>query len=74
MKRKTKLPLAPFERVLKESGPNIRVSKQSVEAFTDVMEDVSAELASDSYDLAKHAERKTIKASDIKIAWKRFRK
>ncbi|MBU0898962.1 MAG: NFYB/HAP3 family transcription factor subunit [Nanoarchaeota archaeon] len=74
MKRKTKLPLAPFERVLKESGPNIRVSKESVEAFTDVMEEISGEIARDSFDLARHAERKTIKASDVKISWKRFRK
>lgn len=74
MKRKTKLPLAPFERVLKDSGSNIRVSKESVEAFTEVMEEISGDLASDAYDLAKHADRKTIKASDVKIAWKRFRK
>jgi len=74
MKKKTKLPFATFERVLKNSGPNIRVSNESVEAFTEVMEELAAELAADSYDLAKHADRKTIKASDIKIAWKRFKK
>jgi len=68
-----KLPKATFERILKESGKNIRVSDSAALEFIDVIGDIARELARDAAELARHANRKTILASDIKLAAKRRR-
>lgn len=65
------LPLAPFERILKESEKHIRVSDAATQAFVEVVEEFSKELAREIAELARHAGRKTIKAEDVKMAVKR---
>jgi len=67
----TKLPKAPFEKILKESGKGIRVSDSATKAFVDVIGDISKALAADCAELARHANRKTILDSDVKLASKR---
>ena len=67
--RKRILPLAAMEKILKNSGAE-RVSEDSCEALKDVLEDISEKIASDAVKYAKHAGRKTVKASDIKLAAK----
>ncbi|MBI4175603.1 MAG: NFYB/HAP3 family transcription factor subunit [Candidatus Aenigmarchaeota archaeon] len=69
-----RLPLAPFEKILKDSEKRIRVSREATEAFTEFVEEFSKELARDIADLARHAQRKTIMEDDVKIAVKRYRK
>ena len=61
------LPLAPVERILRKQGAK-RVSKSGVEEFAKVLEDVTADLASEAAALAKHAGRKTVIAEDVKLA------
>lgn len=68
-----KLPKAPFEKILKESAKNIRVSDAAATVMVDVMQELAKELASDAAELAQHANRKTILAGDIKLAHKRRR-
>jgi histone H3/H4 len=68
-----KLPLAPFEKILKEAGKNIRVSDSASKEFVLVIGDLARDMAGDAAELARHANRKTILASDIKLASKRKR-
>lgn len=61
------LPLAPLERLLRRAGAK-RVSKSAVEEFAEVMADYTHDLCTEAVALAKHAGRKTIVASDIRMA------
>ena len=68
-----KLPLAPFEKILKESRKGIRVSEGATKEFVFLINEISKELAQDCAELAEHANRKTILGSDVKLAGKRMR-
>ena len=61
------LPKAPVKRILSESGVS-RVSDEAVEALIDILEEYGEEISKKSIKLAKHANRKTIKANDIILA------
>lgn len=61
------LPKAPTARILKNAGAQ-RISGDAVDALLVAIEDYGAEIASRANDLAHHAGRKTVKASDIKLA------
>ena len=67
------LPLATFEKILKESSKNIRVSDAATKEFVKVIEEVSKHIASDASELARHANRKTILSDDISLAYKKRR-
>jgi histone H3/H4 len=67
-----KLPLATFEKVLKESKKNIRVSDRATKTFVGVIEEIAKDIASEAGEMAEHANRRTIMESDVKIAAKRY--
>lgn len=66
-----KIPLAPFEKVLKESKKDIRVSDFATRAFVELINEIAKEIATDAAELAEHANRRTILDSDVKLAGKR---
>ncbi|MCD6477635.1 MAG: NFYB/HAP3 family transcription factor subunit [Candidatus Aenigmarchaeota archaeon] len=66
----TELPLAPVERILKKAGA-ARVSRKAAEEFASVIEEIASELAAECAALAKHAGRKTVLVSDVKLAKKK---
>jgi histone H3/H4 len=68
-----KLPLFPFEKMLKESDPTIRVSESAAKEFVLVIGEIAKEMAADSAELARHANRRTILADDVKLAARRRR-
>jgi len=70
---KTEFPLAPIERVIKETT-NLLVSESAAKELRDVLSEIAEELALDAADLAKFAKRKTIKDRDIALAYKNMRK
>lgn len=61
------LPKAPTARLIKATGVT-RVSGDAVDLLAEVMEDYGTSIAVRAKDLAHHAGRKTVKASDIKLA------
>ena len=68
-----KLPLAPFEKILKEAEKDIRVSDSASRQMVEVIGEISREIARDAAEFARHAGRKTILHSDVKLAHKRRR-
>jgi len=61
------LPVAPIGRIIKNAGAE-RVSDDARAALAKVLEEKGEEISSQAVKLAKHAGRKTIKASDIEMA------
>lgn len=63
----SELPKAPTARIMRNAGAQ-RISEDAVEAFVSAIEDYGTSIASRANDFARHAGRKTVKASDIKLA------
>ena len=63
------LPIAPVKRLLKNAGA-ARISDEAAVELAAVLEEYGEDIAADATKLAKHAGRKTVKASDIALARK----
>lgn len=62
-------PLAPLEKLAREGGAE-RVSVSAVKALREAVLEMAEKIAADSWTVAQHAGRVTIKASDIKISYR----
>ncbi len=62
---------APFEKLLKESAKDMRVSGPAARELAGAAEEFSRQLAVEAAELALHAGRRTILDSDVKLARKR---
>ena len=65
------IPIAPIKRIMKENGAT-RVSEDAAQKLRDITEQFIKEIASEATKMAKHAGRKTVKASDISLAFKGY--
>ena len=63
----TDIPLAPVGRIVKESGAE-RVSSDANEELAKLMEQYASRIAKEAIKLAGHAGRKTVKATDVRMA------
>ena len=65
----SEIPKAPIARIIKESGAE-RVSEDAKAELAAYLEEVAREVAKEANKAAKFANRKTVKADDIKLAIK----
>jgi len=68
-RRTTIIPKAPVARILLNAGAK-RVSADAVDAFAEVLQAISEEIALNASRIAKHSGRKTIQEGDIRLAVK----
>ena len=64
------LPLAAMESLLKIKANAPRVSNSAKEALRDVLEEFGEQIGQKAVRFAQHSGRKTVKGSDIKLAYK----
>ncbi len=57
------IPLASAEKVLKKT--KMRISKDAVKEFSDLLEDVTTDIVSEAVAIAKSKKRKTVKLEDV---------
>ena len=67
-----KLPIAPFEKILKENGAK-RVSFSAGEALAEIMGELAGEISKNASIMAEHASRKTVVRRDVELARKNLR-
>ena len=65
------LSLSAMQRLIKKAGAE-RVGEDAVEELSKLLESVGLRVATKAVELAAHAGRKTVKASDVQIAAKEF--
>jgi DNA-binding protein len=63
------IPIAPIGRIIKNAGGQ-RISVDAEKALEKILEQWAEDVSRQAVKLAKHAGRKTIKASDIELAVK----
>ena len=67
--RKTILPSAAMEKLLKNAGAE-RVSEDAKAKLIEVLEEIAEEIGEKAVRLARHAGRKTVKSVDVREATK----
>ena len=63
------LPLAAVDRIIRKAG-GVRVSEDAVMALAEILEERGITVSQQAATFAKHANRKTITAADIRLAVK----
>lgn len=64
------LPLAAVDRIIRKAG-GIRVSEDSVAELAGILEEHGIKISQTAAEFAKHANRKTITAADIRLSIKK---
>jgi histone H3/H4 len=57
------VPLAIAEKILKKT--NMRVSKDAVKEFAELLEEITTDISSEAITVAKSKNRKTVKLEDV---------
>ncbi|MBS3136923.1 histone family protein [Candidatus Woesearchaeota archaeon] len=63
------IPRAPVARILMKAGAK-RVSADAADAFAEVIQQITENIAEQAAKVSRHAGRKTVNEEDIKIAAK----
>ncbi|MEX2681241.1 MAG: histone family protein [Candidatus Sigynarchaeota archaeon] len=66
------IPIAPVDRLIRKTNAE-RVSESAAKELGIILEELGKEIALRAADLAKHANRTTVKDIDIRLAYKQWR-
>jgi len=69
MAQKKVISLSAMEKLMKGAGAN-RVSDPAKEELRAVLEEIGTRISKDADELSRHANRRTIKAEDVRMAAK----
>jgi histone H3/H4 len=69
MAKRKILSLSAMEKLMKDAGAN-RVSDPAKEELRVVLEEIGVRISKDADELSRHANRRTIKAEDVRMAAK----
>lgn len=69
---KSEFGITAMYRILKKAGAS-RVSDESAEELRRTVEEIANGIARDAVDMAGHANRRTVKGQDIKMATRYYR-
>ncbi len=69
---KSEFGLTPMYRILKKAGA-ARVSEESAEELRRTIEEIAGNIAKGAVDMATHANRRTIKGDDVRMATRHYR-
>lgn len=69
---KSEFGLTAMYRILKKAGAT-RISDESAEELRRTMEEIANDIAKGAIDMAAHANRKTIKGEDVRLAARHYR-
>ncbi len=61
------LPISPVERIIRKAGAE-RVSGEASERLAEILEERGKQVAMSAIRYAEHADRKTVKREDIRMA------
>ncbi len=64
------VPLAASDRIIR-NATGLRVGNDASQEMASALEEIGANLAREAGEYARHAGRKTVKASDVRLARKR---
>ncbi len=65
---KSIIPIKVVEKILRDSGEDVRVSESATVALRTVLEDYGHKISVKALEYARHAKRTTIKEEDIRLA------
>ncbi len=63
----SELPIAAVDRIIRKAGAQ-RVSESAAEELAEILEEKGLEIGSEAAELAGHANRKTVRDEDIRLA------
>ncbi|MBN4049136.1 NFYB/HAP3 family transcription factor subunit [archaeon AH-315-M20] len=63
------IPKAPVGRILMKAGAK-RVSQDAVDAFTEILTEMTEKIAKRATEISKHSGRKTVHEGDVRLAAK----
>ena len=70
-RKRTIIPKAPLGRILLKAGAK-RISDDALEAFSEILSDLGAEISEQASKIAKHSGRKTVLKQDVMLAAKQM--